>query len=393
METLELIERISNGEDSFTQFKEQAISAKDLAKEFVAFSNSEGGIVIFGVADDGEIKGLSTDEVEKIGQLIGNTANENVKSPIHPLIQNMRIDDKKVMVVFIKNGTSKPYKTSSGVFYTKSGADKKIISDEELRRLFAESKRLYADEEIVVGSDISDLNSEQFYNFLEKDDSKIYEEVKQGSLSLSSVLENRELLKSDKLTLAGNLIFGMNPQKFNPSFYIDCVYFDGNDISVDKFISKNTLKGSFKKLFDDSLAFVVSNLRKKQVDDEFNTQGELEVDERVLTELIVNALVHRDYYINSSIKIFMFHNRIEIISPGKLTNSLTVEKIKSGISIHRNPILNSICKNVLPYSGYGSGIKRVLSINPDVEFINDTDKEEFKCIISRSASINLMKKI
>ncbi len=383
METLELIERISNGEDSFTQFKEQAISAKDLAKEFVAFSNSEGGIVIFGVADDGEIKGLSTDEVEKIGQLIGNTANENVKSPIHPLIQNMRIDDKKVMVVFIKNGTSKPYKTSSGVFYTKSGADKKIISDEELRRLFAESKRLYADEEIVVGSDISDLNSEQFYNFLEKDDSKIYEEVKQGSLSLSSVLENRELLKSDKLTLAGNLIFGMNPQKFNPSFYIDCVYFDGNDISVDKFISKNTLKGSFKKLFDDSLAFVVSNLRKKQVDDEFNTQGELEVDERVLTELIVNALVHRDYYINSSIKIFMFHNRIEIISPGKLTNSLTVEKIKSGISIHRNPILNSICKNVLPYSGYGSGIKRALSINPDIEFINDTDKEEFKCIISR----------
>lgn len=383
METLELIEKISNGEDSYTQFKEQAVTAKDLAKEFVAFSNAEGGIVIFGIADDGDIKGLSTDEIEKIGQLIGNTANENVKPPIHPLIQNMTIDDKKVMVVFVKNGASKPYKTSSGVFYTKSGADKKIISDEELRRLFAESKRLYADEEIVTGSDISDLNSEQFYNFLEKDDSKIYEEVKQGTLSLSSVLENRELLRSDQLTLAGNLIFGMNPQKYNTSFYVDCVYFDGDEISVDKFISKKTLKGSFEKLFNDSLAFVVSNLTKKQVDDEFNTKGELEVDERVLTELIVNALVHRDYYINSSIKIFMFHNRIEIVSPGKLTNSLTVDKIKSGISIHRNPILNSICKTVLPYSGYGSGIKRAIGINPSIEFINDIDKEEFKCIIPR----------
>ena len=225
METLELIERISNGEDSYTQFKEQAVTAKDLAKEFVAFSNAEGGIVIFGVADDGEIKGLSVDEAEKIGQLVGNTGQENVKPPIHPLIQNMTIDDKKVIVVFIKNGASKPYKTSSGVFYTKSGADKKIISDEELRRLFAESKRLYADEEIVSGSDISDLNSEQFYNFLEKDDSKIYEELKQDSLSLSTVLENRELLKNNQLTLAGNLIFGMNPQKYNPSFYVDCVYF------------------------------------------------------------------------------------------------------------------------------------------------------------------------
>lgn len=383
METLELIERIANGEDSYTQFKEQAIKAKDLAKEFVAFSNAEGGIVVFGVADDGDIKGLSSDEIEEIGQLVGNTANENVKPPIHPLIKNMTIDDKKVMVIFIKNGTSKPYKTSSGVFYTKSGADKKIISDEELRRLFAESKRLYADEEIVTGSDISDLNSEQFYNFLEKDDSKIYEEVKQDTLSLSSVLENRELLRNDQLTLAGNLIFGMNPQKYNTSFYVDCVYFDGDDISVDEFISKKTLKGSFEKLFNDSLAFVVSNLKKKQVDDEFNTKGELEIDERVLTELIVNALVHRDYYINSSIKIFMFHNRIEIVSPGKLTNSLTVDKIKSGISIHRNPILNSICKTVLPYSGYGSGIKRAIGINPNIEFINDIDKEEFKCIIPR----------
>ena len=383
MEKLELIERILNGEDSYTQFKEQAVTAKDLAKEFVAFSNAEGGIVIFGVADDGDIKGLSSDKIEEVGQLVGNTGQENVKPPIHPLIKNMTIDDKKVMVVFVKNGTSKPYKTSSGIFYTKSGADKKIISDEELRRLFAESKRLYADEEIVVGSDISDLNSEQFYRFLEKDDSKIYEEIKQGTLSLSSVLENRELLRNKQLTLAGNLIFGMNPQKYNRSFYMDCVYFDGDDVAVDKFISKKTIKGSFEKLFNDSLAFVTSNLKKKQVDDEFNSEGELEIDERVLTELIVNALVHRDYYINSSIKIFMFHNRIEIVSPGKLTNSLTVDKIKSGISIHRNPILNSICKTVLPYSGYGSGIKRAISINPDIEFINDIDKEEFKCIIPR----------
>ena len=383
METIELIERISNGEDSYTQFKEQAVTAKDLAKEFVAFSNAEGGVIVFGIADDGEIKGLSTDEIEKIGQLIGNTGQENVKPPIHPLIQNITIDDKKTMVVFVKNGTNKPYKTSSGIFYTKSGADKKIISDEELRRLFAESKRLYADEEIVLGSDISDLNSELFYNFLEKDDIKIYEEVKQGTLSLSGVLENRELLKNEQLTLAGNLIFGLNPQKYNPSFYIDCVYFDGDDISVDKFISKTTVKGSFEKLFNDSLAFVISNLSKKQVNDEFNTEGKLEVDERVLTELIINALVHRDYYINSSIKIFMFHNHIEIVSPGKLTNSLTVDKIKSGISIHRNPILNSICKTILPYSGYGSGIRRALSINPNIEFLNDINKEEFKCIILR----------
>jgi len=384
METLELIERISNGEDSYTQFKVQAVSSKDLAKEFVAFANSEGGILIFGVSDDGEVKGLGTNEIESLGQLIGNVANDLVKPPIHPLIQNMSIGDEKLIIVSIKNGTSKPYATSSGDYYIKSSSDKKKISQEELRRLFAESKRLYADEDIVNGSDISDLNSEQFFIFLEKDNKQVYEELKQGNLELSTVLENRELARDNQLTLAGNLIFGLNPQRFNKSFYIDCVYFDGDDVSVSKFHSKEMVDGSFEKLYKNSLDFIKRNLDKKQEEADFNSTAKIELDERVFTELIINAIVHRDYYINSSIKIFIFHNRIEIISPGKLTNSLTVEKIKSGISIHRNPILNSICKNVLPYSGYGSGIKRALSINPNIEFINDIDKEEFKCIILRS---------
>ena len=290
-------------------------------------------------------------------------------------------------MVLVPKGVNKPYMTSSGEFYMKSGADKKKISQEELRRLFAESKRLYADEEIIFGSKISDLNSELFYHFLEKDNPVVYESIKRGDMELPRVLENLELLKEGHLTLAGNLIFGLTPQKFTPSFYVDCVYFDGNDVSVDRFIDKKVFKGTFQKLYEDSLAFVVRNLYTKQDRENFNTAGELEVDERVLTELIVNALVHRDYYINASIKIFIFHDRIEIINPGKLTNSLTVDKIISGISIHRNPILNSICKSVLPYSGYGSGIRRVLSIDPDVRFVNDTEKEEFKAIIHRMVDV------
>ena len=169
METLELIERISNGEDSYTQFKQQAISAKDLAKEFGAFSNSQGGIIIFGVVDKtSSIVGLSKEEIEKIGQLIGNTANENIKPPIHPLMQNISIDNKKLIIVSIKNGINKPYATSSGDYYIKSGADKKKISQEELRRLFAESKKLFPDEEKVDSTNFNDLNMQLFNKFLEK---------------------------------------------------------------------------------------------------------------------------------------------------------------------------------------------------------------------------------
>ena len=227
------------------------------------------------------------------------------------------------------------------------------------------------------------MDTSLFYRFLEKDNVSVYEELRSGKLQLSQVLENLELSRENQLTLAGNLIFGIKPQKFSKSFYIDCCYFDGNDISVDKYISKKTIDGNLLTMFNNSLDFLKSNLISFQDGVDFNSSSTLEIDERVLTELIVNALVHRDYYIQSSIKIFIFHDRVEIISPGKLTNSLTVEKIKNGISIHRNPILNSICKNILPYSGYGSGIKRAISINENIILQNDIDKEQFICIIPR----------
>lgn len=384
MQKLELIERISNGEDSYTQFKQQIISSKDLAKEFVAFSNADGGILIFGVDDDENIVGLEKQDIEKIGQLVGNVGQENVKPPIHPLTQNLTINDKRVTIVTIESGFAKPYKTSSGIYYTKSGADKKIMSDEELKRLFSEPKGFYADEEILPQTTIHNLNHQLYYLYLEKHNKDVFEALEKGLLSLEKLLENEMIMREGHLTLSGNLIFGINPQRFSPSFDIDCCYFDGNEIFVDKFISKKRVLGTFEKLYDESMGFVKSNLRYKQIEKDFNSNGVLEIDERVLGELITNALIHRDYYINSSIKVFIFHNRVEIISPGKLTNSLTLDNIKSGRSICRNPTLDSICEDILAYTGYGSGIQRVMEINPNVEFINDRELEQFKCIIPRS---------
>jgi predicted HTH transcriptional regulator len=383
MKKAELMERIANGEDSYTQFKEQIISSKDLGKEFVALSNAQGGIVVFGVCDDGSLKGLDKVAIESIGQLVGNVGQEIVKPPIHALIQNMTIDGYRLIVVSVESGRSKPYKTSSGIYYTKSGADKKIMSDEELKRLFSEPKRLYADEEILARTNINDLNQQLYYLYLEKHNQDIFNALQKGILSLEKLLENEMIMREGSLTLSGNLIFGMNPQRFSPLFYIDCCYFDGNEIFVDSFISKKRILGTFEKLYDESMGFVKSHLRYKQVETNFNSKGILEIDERVLGELITNALIHRDYYINTAIKVFIFHNRIEIISPGKLTNSLTIENIKSGRSICRNPILDSICGDILPYTGYGSGIQRVLHINPKIEFINDRELEQFTCIIPR----------
>jgi len=107
----------------------------------------------------------------------------------------------------------------------------------------------------------------------------------------------------------------------------------------------------------------------------------------VFEELLVNALVHRDYLVSASVRLFAFDNRIEIISPGHLPNNLTVEKIRTGNSNIRNPILVSyVAKGLLPYHGLGSGIKRALQHWPAIDFYDDHDGCLFTAVVHRGGS-------
>jgi ATP-dependent DNA helicase RecG len=142
--------------------------------------------------------------------------------------------------------------------------------------------------------------------------------------------------------------------------------------------------GSLRKIFDDSLAFIMRNLRKVQAGQGVNSPGLPEIPPSVFEELLVNALIHRDYFVNATIRLFIFDNRIEIISPGHLPNNLTVEKIRSGISNIRNPILVSyVAKGLLPYKGLGSGIKRALEEWPDISFVDDREGCMFIATVHR----------
>jgi ATP-dependent DNA helicase RecG len=371
-------------EDSYTQLKEKIINTQKLAEEIVAFSNAEGGKIFIGISDKKEIIGLTDSEINSLNQLIANVSSENIKPPIYPLVEIININNKKIVVISIKRGINKPYQTSGGLYLTKSGSDKRKMSQDELKRLFAESNNLYADEEPLLKTNISDFNTEFFYSTLEIINKKVYEDLKSNKLSLNTILQNLDLMSGENLTLAGNLLFGRTPQRFSKSFYIDCVYFDGTEISTNKFIHKERINGTFSEIYKHIMIFLKSSLKQIQISSNFNSLGQLEIPEATLSELFINALIHRDYYINSSIKVFLFSNRLEIISPGKLANSLNIEKIKNGISIHRNPILNSLAQYILPYSGLGSGIKRALEYYPQIEFINDTENEQFQCILFRN---------
>lgn len=136
-------------------------------------------------------------------------------------------------------------------------------------------------------------------------------------------------------------------------------------------------------LYQQSIGFILNNLKHIQGDMGVNSLGNPEIPRLVLEELVANALVHRDYLVSAPIRIFVFPNRIEIISPGSLPNRLTVENIKLGNSNARNPVLVSFANYILPYRGYGSGIMRSLEAYPDIEFTDDKDGNKFVVTIWR----------
>jgi len=379
----ELKKQIASGEDSRKQFKADVHNTDSMAAEIAAFANSEGGTIYIGVADDGSISGLSSKNVSRVNQLVSNAASQHVRSPLAVLTENILAGKNKIVIVLtVPKGIDKPYFDRNGVIWLKTGADKRRInSKEELRRLFQSIDLLHGDQ-VPTQAGINKLDRLRFRDFL-KD---IYHiDLPDDPEKLLNLLQNMNLAcEEGTLNLAGVLLFAEKPEWIKPQFIVKAITLPGADISTSAYLDSEDFCGPIKKIYDDALAFIMRNLKKIQAGQNVNTTGIPEIPQVVFEELLVNALIHRDYFVSAVTRIFIFDDRIEIISPGNLPNNLTVAKIRAGNSNIRNPILASFAaKKMLPYRGLGSGIRRALEAWPAIDFVDDRDGCMFKVVVHR----------
>lgn len=393
MEAIELIELISRGEDSRTQIKQSqdVTNVKSLAGEMVAFANSKGGRILIGVDDNGSVIGLSPGDIRRINQLISNTATDCVRPSINPETENISVGGLLVMVVTVPEGISKPYADNDGVFWVKSGADKRrVTSREEVQRMLQSADLVHADEVPVEGTTSGDIDLEHFGTFFEKQYGEPLDDMLgKAGISLGQLLNNLGLARETTLNLAGVMLFGRNPQRHRPAFVIKAVSFVGNDPAGDKYRDSQDIAGCLRDLYKGTISFLTRNLRRLQDEKGFNTEGDLEVPPAALEELVVNMLLHRDYFISAPWRIMLFDNRIELISPGALPNNITVENIRNGVSVIRNPLIASFATkgNELPYRGIGTGILRALAAVPALELESDHERNLFTARIPRKVAI------
>lgn len=381
MEATELLEIISRGEDGKHQFKANFTNVNSLAAEIVAFSNSGGGRIIVGVSDNGQVAGLTRQDMGRLNQLLSNAASQHVKPPVNPYTENLSLPDGLVMVVTVHSGISKPYMDNNGAIWVKSGSDKrKVTSREEIQRMYQSSGLIHGDEIPANGITVADLDYDYFKQFFERE---YGEAIEDQPIPMPLLLENMNLAKDSVMNIAGALLFAKRPQFRLPVFIVKAVCYPGTDIDEETYLDGRDIIGKMADIFHQALGFIMDNTRRVQGKRTVNTAGEPEIPRITLEELLTNALIHRDYFISAPVRIFIYSDRIEIISPGNLPNNLTIENIKSGNSNIRNPVLASFATKLLPYRGLGNGIRRALKAYPDILFKDDKEAGLFVVRIQR----------
>ena len=386
----ELREIIVCGETSKVQFKLMFSTAKQIAEEMVAFANSKGGMIVFGVEDKtGQIIGLSYSEIQKLSNEVSTAANDQVRPVIYLETEVVLVEGKRLLVAYVHEGSNKPYKTLGGNIWVKQGSDKRrIVENNEILSLFQASGSYHADEAVIAGTSMADLEVAYINDYFQN----VYGKPKESfGMPVDKLLTSLGILgNGGQVTRAGMLFFGQYPQMRMPTYTIKAVAYYGNDIGGSDYRDSRDIIGTVPTMFREGMSFLKSNLHHLQAGQNFNSVGKLEIPEVVLEELLQNALVHVDLLGSAYIRLLVFDNRVEIINPGSLFGGLTVEDIRLGKSKQRNQLMADFCARTMIYRGLGSGIPRVLKEDAKIDFVSDEGSSDFKTIIWRNTEFEFL---
>ncbi|MBA7545013.1 hypothetical protein ES705_37375 [subsurface metagenome] len=163
---VELIDIIRAGENSRVEFKQDIKNQNSLLQEIVAFANTEGGIIIFGIEDNTfRIIGLTKKQTDDIDKKIANITNDLIRPFLQIITDTTLIDNKLILIITIPKGSNKPYNTK-GAIYIRQGTTKRLLSDkDEILRFYQSSGNLYADEMIVENTSIKDIDLDKIKDY------------------------------------------------------------------------------------------------------------------------------------------------------------------------------------------------------------------------------------
>jgi ATP-dependent DNA helicase RecG len=388
MTKTELLEIIKNGENSGVEFKRDTIDNRELAKVLVCLANLQGGIVVLGVEDDGTIHGLTRYELAdptnprseriygRLEEWVMQTGRDKIRPEMIPYFEVFRDLEpgKDVAVVRVDRGWSVHHFWHDQHYtpYIRVGSICREMSLEERERLYQQRGAFRIELRPVSGSGLEDLDRRRLRDYFGRIRQQLPESDEDGAWK--RFLINTELLNDEgentPAVVAGLLLFGKNPNRFLPHAGIDAAAYSGleKDYAAKE---RAPLRGPMTPLIGDH-GLVENGLAEQATDFvRRHTTVETRLDDGtrrverwsyppdVIREVVVNALVHRDYLLSATdIELSLYADRLEVISPGRLPNGITPERMKVGCRAARNQLLKDVMRDYGYLEHMGMGIPR-----------------------------------
>lgn len=388
----ELLELISNGENSGVEFKRDEVHPDSLAKELCALANLEGGHVLLGVGDDGAISGLTRDPRQAEEWVINICRGDRLRPPLIPYWETVHIDGHTVGIVSLPADLpDKPYEARLGSIwqvFVRRGSTSVAASREEQARLYQSSGLLRYDIRPVAGTSLTDLDLRRlrgYFRYVREQDTPDQEDRGEWE----RLLINTDFMIEDRgrpiVTVGGIVLFGTNPHRWLPQTGITAVAYQGAERDYAA-LEDTRLRGPLVPLVDSAKSIVENGLIDQAVNFVNRNIGHgarlagarredtADYPPEAVREAIVNAVAHRDYTIAvADIEVAIFSDRMEIISPGRLPNTVTVEKMRSGYRATRNELIKEVLRDYRYVDARGLGVPR--KIIKLMNEVNRTDPE------------------
>ena len=350
METTELKQRIAQGEDNTTEFKENF--DHETIKAAAAFANTRGGTILIGVSDKQELKGIAVGR-ETLRNFV-NRISQAIEPRILPEIQAIVLDGKSVLLIQISESRIKPVSVK-GICYKRVGNSNRVMSPQEIAQMHLESVGQTWDQLSVVSVRSDDIDEQKIQWYLTRREAS-RNVAQPQNMTVPDLLRNINCISEEETpTHAGILFFGKHPQRFFQNAQLRVVRFRGTSVTH-QVIDRLDCSGALWEIVNAAEEFIRKNIRllSFRSSKSFQRDDKFEYPIEALREAIINGLIHRNYQEPADVRVFIFDNRIEIISPGTFLEGVSPDK-----PIHKpvNPILTQLMYDVGFIERYGSGIK------------------------------------
>jgi ATP-dependent DNA helicase RecG len=381
----ELLQLVANGENSGVEFKRDDIRPEQLGKEIVALANLRGGIVLLGIEDDGTISGIHPSEHRPDLErwVMDAVFGRCVHPMILPFYEEVALDDGlRVAVITVAEGTAKPYVLRSNDredVYVRVGTTSRLATREQQAQLFESGGMLHSEVLPVSGTGLADLDRDRLADYLLSVAGDLVlpqtdTEWEQRLLGLGFL--TRSSVGDPSASIAGLVLFGRSPRRALRQAGVRWMSFPGTDMDYqaqDDVVIDGPLLALWRgghdgrpreRIEEGLVERLLSRMRpfvsdpQPRLEEGLRRESKDRYAPEALREAVLNALVHRDWTRSTQVEVVNYADRLEVTSPGRLQNSMTVDKVLAGQRSARNGIIVDVMRDYGYVDHRGMGVRR-----------------------------------